>query len=49
MHAVQRPHLPRAIGVSIAAGPLAIVITLLLASALGDVTQPSEADGRAGR
>jgi hypothetical protein len=39
MHVLQRPHLPRAIGVSVAAALLAIVITLLLAGARDDVSQ----------
>jgi hypothetical protein len=41
MHVLRRPHLPHAIGVSIAAALLAIVITLLLASTLSDATGPA--------
>jgi F0F1-type ATP synthase membrane subunit c/vacuolar-type H+-ATPase subunit K len=36
MHALRRPHLPNAVGVSLAGALLAIVITLVLANALGD-------------
>jgi hypothetical protein len=43
MHVLQRPHLPRAIGVSVVAALLAIVITLLFATALGDLNQPGGA------
>lgn len=35
MHVLQRPHLSRAIGVSIVAALLAVVITLLFATAVG--------------
>ena len=41
MHVLQRPHLPRAIRASIIAALLAIVITLLFATALGDLDQPA--------
>ena len=41
MHVLHRPHLPRLIGVSIAAAILAIVITLALA-ALNDISQPRD-------
>lgn len=41
MHVLRRPHVPHAIGVSIAAALLAIAITLFLASALGDGTRPA--------
>jgi hypothetical protein len=38
MHVLQRPHLSRAVGVSIVAALLAIVITLLFATALGGLS-----------
>ena len=41
MHALRRPHLPNALGVSLAAALLAIVITLLLATALAGGTPPA--------
>jgi hypothetical protein len=40
MHVLQRPHLSRAIGVSIVAALLAIMTTLLFATALSDLNQP---------
>jgi uncharacterized lipoprotein YbaY len=47
MHALQHPHLSRAIGVSIVAALLAIVITLLFATALSDLNQPGGAGSAA--
>ena len=38
MHVLQHPHLSRAIGVSIVAALLAIVITLLFATAVGGLS-----------
>ena len=38
MHVLQHPHLSRAIGVSIVAALLAIVITLLFATAVGGIS-----------
>lgn len=39
MHVLHRPHLPRLISVSIAAAILAIVISLVLASSLSNISQ----------
>jgi hypothetical protein len=38
MHVLDLPHLPRMLSASIAAAVLAIVITLVLAARLGDIT-----------
>ena len=38
MHVLQRPHLSRAVGASIVAALLAIMITLLFATALGGLS-----------
>jgi hypothetical protein len=38
MHVLDRPHQPRMLSASIAAAVLAIVITLVLAARLGDIT-----------
>jgi hypothetical protein len=48
MHVLQHPHLSRAIGVSIVAALLAIVITLLFATAVGGL-QTSGGSGTTAR
>ncbi len=41
MHVLDRRHLPRLIGVSIAAALLAVVISLVFAAGISNITQPA--------
>jgi hypothetical protein len=41
MHVLHRPHLPRLVGVSVAAAILASAISIALASSLSGISQPS--------
>jgi hypothetical protein len=47
MHVLHRPHPPRLISVSIAAGILTMTISLALASGLSDINQPGTNTGLA--
>jgi hypothetical protein len=50
MHVLHRPHVPRLIGVSITAAILALVISLMLASGLNNISQPGgNSNGPVGR